>query len=72
MRTKAEALEKPMAGDRWWKGKGELALTKFSDISLGYQATGMRPINCNNRDPLSVNFRRWAANAEYLGGSNDN
>ncbi len=69
MRSKEEALAKPLVGDRWRKGKGELTLTKFSDISLGYRATGMKPINSKNCDPLPVNFRRWAANAEYLGGA---
>ena len=67
MRTKAEALESPMVGDRWKKGKGYLTLTNFSLTSLGYSAFGMRPINCKKCDPLPDIFRRWAANAEYLG-----
>ena len=75
MRTKAEALAKPMAGDRWRNGESTLTVEiaggagVFSFSFSGYlQDTPPRIAWHENWLPL---FRRWAANAEYMGGTND-
>jgi hypothetical protein len=62
MRTKAEALAKPMAGDRWTNKKGvERYVTKIEDERIVFFNT--------DSSVYADRFRRWAANAEYLGGA---
>lgn len=62
MRTKAEAIENPMPGDRWrvWTERevsdfdGEFVLLNSFDGQWSW--------------PLAA-FRRWAATAKFLGGA---
>ena len=63
MRTKAEALANPMAGDRWWNGTERITLTSTTKGSTTW-SDGRWTIRERN-----TSFRRWAANAEYLGGA---
>jgi len=70
MRTKADALAKPMGKDLWHNRKNVRRLVKESNASwvnvIEWRSIGgyARP-----RSILHESFRRWAANAEYLGGA---
>ncbi len=70
MRTKAEALAKPMAGDKWhivgsdwpWSDPTVLTLAEDGEVRMRYEdgtSTWM----------TGVGFRSGMANAEYLGGA---
>lgn len=77
MRTKADALASPMAGDRWRKGGGDwaekgclLTIERWEGTSGVFNQGGLMSemFLCNWHDDLAGHFRRWAENAEYLGG----
>lgn len=80
MRTKAEALANPMPGDRWRKG-GErwaekgcmLTIERWEGTSGVFHQGGLMAemFLCNWHEDIHGLFRRWAENADYLGGSND-
>ena len=69
MRTKAEALANPMAGDRWHDEYGEEYTVRWCDgTEIGDQCTkGM-----NNPTEVLVNslktWRGFMRDSEYLGG----
>lgn len=72
MRTKAEALAKPMGQDLWHNRKNVRRLIK------GITATWVNVIEWRSvggyprpRSIFNESFRRWAENAEFLGGTND-
>ncbi len=67
MRTKAEALANPMAGDRWGMGGNEFIIRKFARGHVHYYNSWLRR---NDSCPFAW-FDQWAENADYLGGSND-
>lgn len=71
MRTKAEALAKPMAGDQYMRPINRISYVqmvtpqgwvRWNEVFKGRRRTFWST-------PKS--FRRWAANAEYLGGTNE-
>jgi hypothetical protein len=74
MRTKAEALAKPMKGDKWAKGDSLtiLSCVENSGVSFHFNGRGcFTPPMPEWCDPWLPAFRSWAANAEYLGGTDE-
>lgn len=74
MRTKEDALKTPIAGDRWRKMISGLC---WSFIVMTHQDRKVRYLTSLGRKKKErvvslKSFRKWAANAEYLGGPNDN
>lgn len=76
MRTKAEALENPMVGDRWrkggdeWADKGcDLTIDRWNGKSGVFSQAGLmsKMFFCDWEEDMHAKFRRWAADAEYLG-----
>jgi hypothetical protein len=64
MRTKAEALAKPLAGDKWLIDDGQLNL-------LTVHANG-RLIVSDGRFTFRMftrAFRKWAGRAKFIGGA---
>jgi hypothetical protein len=67
MRTKAEALANPLAGDEWWDG-----IEKRVIVYLGQNPklkTVLFTDGEHTRRTTVSGFLHWAANAEYLGGA---
>ena len=74
MRTKAEALAKPMHMDKWEK-RGKHGFVINSRIVTGIATAKLMQVEdyrVGGRYRMTIDveaFRRWAANAEYLGGA---
>ena len=67
MKTKAEALANPEAGDRWLRKKTH-SMRTFSKIDdCGNSDWSIVYWNQNKNSTYAHVFRRWAAGAEYLG-----
>lgn len=66
MRTKAEARATPRDGDLWRDEKQR----EYQVLLIGGMVTLARHMT-DYRQMTVKNFRRWAANAEYLGGTNE-
>jgi hypothetical protein len=70
MRTKAEALANPMAGDRWriethdWPWSDPTVLTQAEDDEVR-----MRYADGTSTWMTGIGFRAVMADAEYLGGA---
>lgn len=68
MRSKEEAIAKPMAGERWLLPMNhvrELEQVNLEWIKFKTTHKGKRSSHWTRH----CSFRRWAANAEYLGGA---
>ena len=68
MRTKAEAMANPMAGDRWGMGENEFTIRKHKRGRVYYYNLWLLR---NDSCPLAW-FKTWAAGAEYLGNEANN
>tara|TARA_R110000868_G_C10680380_1_gene747453 strand:- start:198 stop:446 length:249 start_codon:yes stop_codon:yes gene_type:complete len=80
MRTKAEALATPMAGDEYAKQRrtkagisivdGKIIVSSYlQNIIHDHTHTVENGLTTYRRESLTIDrFRRWAMNAEYLGG----
>ena len=69
MRTKAEAIANPMAGDAWKSKTGSIRnIWKIEDRYSGDWAIVYFRGTRDGSVHLST-FRRWATNAEFLGGA---
>ncbi len=76
MRSKEEALQNPAEGDRW---QGEYGEKRKVVSNSPCEAVGGAWIGHTRSKPFGgrfkvwssrlPDFRRWAANAEYLGGA---
>ena len=74
MRSKEEALAKPMAGDKWEK-RGKHGFVINSRMVIGpataklVQVEDYR-VGGRYRMTIEVNaFHRWASNADFIGGA---
>lgn len=79
MRTKYEALKTPMTGDLYLKRYGIVRKLKRVRLMKGENVIHTRIRECPSCTTEEYSeswtlphFRRWAANAKYLGGTNDN
>ncbi len=72
MRTKEEAIAAPMAGDQWWRGKSTITIDRADQQCFSWHVFGCGedcpPVTPPDKPWLPA-FRRWAAKADYLGGS---
>ncbi|NBW10809.1 MAG: hypothetical protein EBR82_22555 [Caulobacteraceae bacterium] len=80
MRTKAEALASPEAGDRWriggnnWAFEGcDLRIDRWEGTSGVFSQGGLisQMFLCNWDSDLLAKFNEWAAGAEYLGNEGE-
>lgn len=73
-RTKTEAAANPLAGDRWRKDGGTCELFMHAGNNVGYRWDGhissMPPLTRWDQ-PWLPSFRRWTANAEFMGGADE-
>ena len=69
-RTKADAIREPREGDRWQKGGGTAVLDGSGGFSWDGPAWAMPPLTPWHA-PWMDAFRRWAKNAEFIGGANE-
>lgn len=71
MRTKAEAMANPEAGDKWSEGTVEAFYPPHDGLNWPEGSVSVR----NGRYRLYLTFnggwQRWAAGAEYLGNEGD-
>ena len=70
MRTKADALEKPRKGDSY-----KTVVLKRTVIQKKRSFVGVKTEGNGRQTTVELMelfiFRRWAANAKYLGGTNE-
>ncbi len=73
-REKAEAMAEPRAGDRWRKLHSNRTVTNFkrwhsgTPLTVSYIVTSSTNRGNICYHPTLDTFRRWAANATFLGG----
>ncbi len=71
MRTREQALDHPLPGDRWHKGETDIIVDRWDGETGVLTQTGLMSemLFYSWRDNFIDKFREWMVDAKFLGGA---